>query len=266
MPVHWLQKLICGPPSTVGTMDCAICYDEITSATGRVEMSCTHTFHFHCLTKWFFEAAKNGVSETCPCCRKEANEHEGLPEEESVSESESSESEDSEWESPVDPEEIARARQHFVLKRSELSEDALKTYAAIRIQAVMRAYPPRMDWARYKIMLNEKKYLTNRMKELTDILKDADLERKTFMQSITMSRSNWRSLCATKIQAAWRGAVVRRGIGLRVTWVEKDGVWTRSIAKTLEKWQPSDGLPPQSLAFQMHAAGNRNRIESLVQN
>ena len=34
-------------------MECSICYSEINAATGKVELSCSHPFHFSCLTKWF---------------------------------------------------------------------------------------------------------------------------------------------------------------------------------------------------------------------
>lgn len=54
---------------------CPICHDEIDVAkTGRVEMSCNHSFHFKCLSSWF----SKDQSEPCPMCRKEASELEGL--------------------------------------------------------------------------------------------------------------------------------------------------------------------------------------------
>ena len=62
---------------------CAICYDTIDVITGRVEMSCKHSFHFKCLSSWFSKER----SEPCPLCRKQASELEGLayPTDEEVS-------------------------------------------------------------------------------------------------------------------------------------------------------------------------------------
>jgi hypothetical protein len=60
-------------------MECSICYNEITSATGKVELSCEHSFHFSCLTKWFDHQKVQGGHENCPMCRHEANEFEKMP-------------------------------------------------------------------------------------------------------------------------------------------------------------------------------------------
>ena len=59
-------------------MDCAICYDAITAATGKVELSCSHSFHFSCLTTWFATQNGNNHTQSCPCCRHESNEHEKI--------------------------------------------------------------------------------------------------------------------------------------------------------------------------------------------
>jgi Ring finger domain/IQ calmodulin-binding motif len=48
--------------------DCAICFEEVSAATGQTILSCTHTFHFTCLVRWF---ANQEGAESCPCCRKE---------------------------------------------------------------------------------------------------------------------------------------------------------------------------------------------------
>ena len=68
-------------------MQCPVCFEDITSESGKAELSCSHTFHIKCLSKWFSKKT------TCPCCRHEANDtekmHESEPESESESESES---------------------------------------------------------------------------------------------------------------------------------------------------------------------------------
>ena len=51
-------------------VDCPICYEEITKASGRTETSCGHTFHPKCIYTWYTKDTR------CPCCRKEAAETE----------------------------------------------------------------------------------------------------------------------------------------------------------------------------------------------
>ena len=43
--------------------DCPICYESITQSTGCCVLSCSHSFHIKCLTKWTSDAS------TCPMCR-----------------------------------------------------------------------------------------------------------------------------------------------------------------------------------------------------
>ena len=55
--------------------ECSICLECISVATtGRVEMSCSHTFHLKCIGKWL----KNNSS--CPLCRNKPSEMETLEE------------------------------------------------------------------------------------------------------------------------------------------------------------------------------------------
>ena len=43
--------------------DCPICYETINQTTGCCVLSCSHSFHIKCLTKWTSDAS------TCPMCR-----------------------------------------------------------------------------------------------------------------------------------------------------------------------------------------------------
>ena len=43
--------------------DCPICYETINQTTGCCVLSCSHSFHIKCLTKWTNDAS------TCPMCR-----------------------------------------------------------------------------------------------------------------------------------------------------------------------------------------------------
>ena len=45
--------------------DCPICYESVDDSTGHCTLSCKHSFHIACLTKW----GKDNPS--CPMCRKE---------------------------------------------------------------------------------------------------------------------------------------------------------------------------------------------------
>ena len=47
--------------------ECPVCYDEINASTGVVTLSCSHSYHFSCISAWFLKNEKSN----CPCCRKE---------------------------------------------------------------------------------------------------------------------------------------------------------------------------------------------------
>ena len=53
-------------------MECPICYDAITKESGITTLSCEHSFHLSCIATWIIK------NETCPCCRKEVGEYEGI--------------------------------------------------------------------------------------------------------------------------------------------------------------------------------------------
>jgi len=71
--------------------ECPICYDPITSETGKVSMACLHSFHFSCIAGWFGKQCDNNLPETCPCCRRQMSEKEALP---VISEEDESDEED----------------------------------------------------------------------------------------------------------------------------------------------------------------------------
>lgn len=53
---------------------CSICRDPlIVPETGKVELSCSHTFHLVCITRWF---NTGGNTRTCPICRAAPKEKE----------------------------------------------------------------------------------------------------------------------------------------------------------------------------------------------
>lgn len=80
-------------------MDCPICFDTITAATGSVTTSCGHTFHFKCLNHWYYKQQNEDITWSCPCCRKEPGEFEQadvVTDEEEEEEDESEEEEEEE--------------------------------------------------------------------------------------------------------------------------------------------------------------------------
>jgi len=53
--------------------DCPICYESINQTTGCCILSCSHSFHIKCLTKWTSDAS------TCPMCRHALTDIEMVP-------------------------------------------------------------------------------------------------------------------------------------------------------------------------------------------
>ena len=43
--------------------DCAVCYEKVSESTGHCTLSCKHSFHIACLTRWTNE------NPSCPMCR-----------------------------------------------------------------------------------------------------------------------------------------------------------------------------------------------------
>ena len=74
---------------------CAICFEDIEVAkTGRTTLSCSHEFHYSCLTRWFISAIDADGDPSCPCCRKQMDGLENYPECESVEDDDEDDEED----------------------------------------------------------------------------------------------------------------------------------------------------------------------------
>jgi hypothetical protein len=59
-------------------MNCSICFDDITKATGSTTLSCEHVFHFRCIDKWLTKQIIDDIEQTCPCCRGKGGEFDRL--------------------------------------------------------------------------------------------------------------------------------------------------------------------------------------------
>ena len=75
-------------------MSCAICFSEITEATGRTVLGCKHEFHLRCIATWFGGSA----DASCPCCRTVPGEHERLSD---LEEGEEEEDEDDDYSNTI---------------------------------------------------------------------------------------------------------------------------------------------------------------------
>ena len=191
-------------------MDCAICYDGINAATGKVELSCSHSFHFSCLTHWFKTQTRNELEESCPCCRHESNEYEKMPSVAVILAADTDDDDDSASDELTEQESIdltaAKERAAFRIAKlkKDLSKEVFEAYAASKISALFRGY-----CARYKV--NEIKDIkANIMEETFTIIKTKQAQRfdkKALvftMKSLTMSHTAWRNHSASIIQKWWR--------------------------------------------------------------
>ena len=193
-------------------MDCSICYDEITLATGKVELSCSHSFHFSCLTSWFKTQTGNELTQSCPCCRHESNEHEKMATErpiEDEDEDEDDEDEDDE-EELTEEEQLAlaaakeRAAFRFQKLKTELSKEAFEAYAASKIAAMFRGACARYN---FNDIMSIKDNMFTRSCEMIRKKNCQRLDAKSLafnMQSLTMSHTAWRNKLATIVQVWWR--------------------------------------------------------------
>jgi hypothetical protein len=70
-------------------MDCAICFESINKETGKAVLACGHEFHMRCVSSWFQKQQEGSGFQSCPCCRKETGDHDGIQVGEEMSESSS---------------------------------------------------------------------------------------------------------------------------------------------------------------------------------
>jgi hypothetical protein len=242
-------------------MSCAICFEDITAATGRVELSCSHSFHYGCLTNWFGNQMAKDIEESCPCCRHVANQHERLPDIDI--ESESSATGEQFLESLENEQNLAqhvaneRAQTKFETLRHSLSKEDFEAYAATRINAVVRGYWWRKNWLEHRYLNEQLALVRRRVRRVTVDLVRSSRQVKFHLPSVTMSRRKWLNTVATKIQAVVRGWIGRKNSlyeiakGLQISWNLSDDGWTRTV-----HWD-GVGLEPQAMAFQRHCCAKK---------
>jgi len=201
-------------------MDCAICYDAITAATGKVELSCSHPFHFSCLTSWFNAQSAKSLEQSCPCCRHESNEHEKMPAAAADSDDDDDDDDDeddddeSEYESMSEEEAIylaaarERASMRFAKMKSEMTKEAFEFLAASKIAALYRGRCARYmvgDILEIRSCVRSRVAAAIQKREASRRMKNA---LSFNMKSLTMSHSAWRHHVASIIQKSWRAKVL----------------------------------------------------------
>ena len=88
--------------------ECPICYDAITVETGCAKLSCGHSYHIACITKWFSQ--QTDCPSSCAMCRKKMSALEDIPQgaedvESEIDSDDESDEEDEEDESEEEDEE-----------------------------------------------------------------------------------------------------------------------------------------------------------------
>jgi len=252
---------------------CSICFEEITSSTGKVELACKHAFHYRCLTSWFYSQVNSNASETCPYCRREVSDIEQLPGESegksnADAESDSSDSSDlnSDWalefyRSVSMNVRISAAQEKFAKLRESVSEDEFKNLVIIKIQSVARRYLVLLLKKRmYALHLSLDALKESRRKKerqinrLTPRIMKETIQARNSIDIFLMGISKWKNLSASKIQVFWRGCLLRKRISLRITWRRIDEyIWERTVHNPNESkiWNgASTDEPPASLAIQ----------------
>jgi len=239
-------------------MECSICYNEITSATGKVELSCSHPFHFSCLTTWFDKQNYQGVHANCPICRHEANEFEKMPE--PVDEDEEDEDDmmtDDEDDEPTLDELAAqeRARQRFDKYKFLNPIEEVQLYAANLIKACWRGYQDRLLYADLLDNKFDADQAKSQMDDAKKALADA-LKREKFIKSVIgLSRTQVKHMAATKIQSTLRMHLIKtimKAGPKQVTlppgvWIEKSaGIWQKVVMNPEEDMPSNINCHPLS--------------------
>jgi hypothetical protein len=257
-------------------IECSICYEAITSSTGKVVMSCKHTFHFKCLTTWFQSQEKNELASNCPCCRHEATEYEAMP----VSSHEETYVDNvipEDFPEPLDFFAMAaqeRAQDKFARYKSMVSEEQFQAAAATIIASCVRGFFARKAVRNYILERNVRIIHMQRLYEAKCSVRKGIITSKMYEKALHMPRPAWLAYMATYIQRGWRAYKAREKAdkdavsaalskGLLITWKRvAEHRWERIVLNPEERNAqtysgPITGTPPQSLAFETACAATK---------
>jgi hypothetical protein len=151
------------------------------------------------------------------------HDEEALPQ---ASDTESEESEDDDeggWWTPEQHEQhrareqrIAAARKLFTELKEEYDSDMVEWYAAQTIQKIWRGFCVRTAWNRYILIKTTNAKIEASITNLQGYEKRNIVTMEFMRRGMKMSRTEWRNLCATKIQAVCRGFLSRKKNDLTV--------------------------------------------------
>lgn len=246
-------------------MDCSICYEAITKETGKLVMSCEHTFHYRCITSWFYTKTTDGGS--CPLCRHEATHYEQLPGDASLSETEPISTEalnemaEAERLAGYSHQRRMAARTHF----QRLEEPMRNTLAALIIQKIYRGHICRKNVKNLRTALHFVHSSEFELRTTMNQLRAAIIRKKFATIRLQQGFQTLVVHATTKIQRCWKefiktkrmNELARFKIGsLIITW-KRTGLtsWER-IVYNPEESEPQmwNGeyyeLPPQRLVYE----------------
>ena len=187
-------------------MECSICFQAITSETGKVDLSCSHSFHLSCLMIWFEKRKHGGNCENCPLCRHEANEFEKMP----AIYGDDSESEWGGEESDLyDLAAQERARGRFNRYKALNPMKEVELYAANLIKACWRGYQDRLAYNNIRCLDSILNSIKLKMKHCQEDLLDTSSKMKFARSILGLTRFQIKNKVSTAIQALWRGYHLR---------------------------------------------------------
>jgi hypothetical protein len=135
-----------------------------------------------------------------------------------------------------------RARQHFRLKRWDMTKVEFEGYAATRIAALVRGHQSRNFFFELKCWKEDEKTAADALKQAEKDLKKAKTAQIFYKKISSVPRTQWKGFAATMIQSIWRSKKQRAvyeeeklardlAKGLRVSSIRaENGTWKRSVS------------------------------------
>jgi hypothetical protein len=230
--------------------ECSICYDAIDlKTTGEVKLSCSHSFHFSCISAWFSTQEKG----SCPCCRKEMGDKEDFApnapadgdEHENGEEDEDEEDEDEEDECVVfNRTQLMSLCQKFGIYRhiSEQQWEAMSNAFAIHDKEfATESWRLQFDFHELRAFLATHCAFTITYEQWIDVLEGEDMPFTGAFESASLDfatpidlplqpfvRKDMTSFLEG--QASASGGAAAAAPPLRVTWaLLENGSWTRTV-------------------------------------
>jgi hypothetical protein len=206
-------------------MNCSICHDSINQSTGKVEISCSHIFHYKCITTWYNSQKASDKPENCPCCRYEVPDIQKLPE--SVSTNSSISSAELElFDSRVASLNIysaaaaERAKHKFTVMKWSLTTSQLKAYAATVISSAWRGHWVSHKYWKYQCAVSRFARVQYNIDNAKDYIKKQESLGRKHVATMVVNVSGcampihpWKNMIITKIQKVYRGYICRKHLG-----------------------------------------------------